>query len=827
LVGPGGVGKTTLALHAAAELAAEEEFPDGVVVVLLAPVAAAEDVPLAIIEALGIPIDPVRPAADQLIEALRERKLLLLLDNLEHLLGRGEAARLTRLIGRMLAEGPGVRLLATSRERLRLRNEQVLQVAGLALPSSDSGPKVERAAAVQLFVRQAQRFVSSFALGDENRTAVARICRRLEGLPLAIELAASWTRALTSQEIAAEIDRSLDFLAADDHDTPDRHRSLRAALDHSWQLLDPAERHTLARLAVFRGGCDRDAASAVAGATLPFLTALIDKSLVRATSAAGVTRYTLHELVRQYAGERLADDGTDQSATELRHTIYYAELVQRSIEAQTGGSMPEGWAALSENIDNIRSAWMRAAASGNDAIVIGMARGISLLYDTHGWLLDGAVLFGRAAEALHAASPDALAAQGFVIGWQGYFLYRAGRFHEAARQMERGVELARAADSTEGLANLLLHLGAVEVFSARFGEARARHAQAAQLARAAGDYFTAQWIVFFQGMIDLFSGDLAAAERHFIPCLDTWRRQAFSRGVVATLLMLGEVARLSGRPADAEMYVRESLRLSSASRDRSTLAACLRELGALALARGEFEEARYLLAESYEGMREVGDLTYAGRSRSLLVRLDVQRGELAAARRGCAELLRLVRDGMGLLLAEAAYGMALILIAEGSQAEALAILIELERVPGEYATLALAAELRAQLEDRLPAAQRQAATELAGGQELLPWLESLCTRQPIAALPTSAPPPEHEAPIVATGALFVAETGEILSPREIEVVRLLIAGVSNQAIADTLVISLHTAKRHVASILQKLGVDTRTQAALRGRALGLTPHTPD
>jgi DNA-binding CsgD family transcriptional regulator len=225
-------------------------------------------------------------------------------------------------------------------------------------------------------------------------------------------------------------------------------------------------------------------------------------------------------------------------------------------------------------------------------------------------------------------------------------------------------------------------------------------------------------------------------------------------------------------------------------------------------------------------MRELGDLMYVGRSRSLLVRLEVQCSEQAAARRGCAELLRLVRDGLALLLAEAAYGMALILISEGSQVDALAILIGLESVPGEHATLELAAKLRTEIEGRLPAAQRTAAVELAGAQGLLPWLENLCARQPAPAQHTPAPSPEHDAPIVASGALFIAETGEILSPREIEVVRLLIAGVSNQAIADTLVISLHTVKKHVASILKKLGVATRTQAALRGRALGLAPHRP-
>jgi len=827
LIGPGGIGKTSLALQLAVDLAADTRFCDGVAVALFAPIATVNDVPLAILEALAIPVQRAQPAAEQLLAVLRERKLLLVLDNLEHLLSPAMAATLTQFLSRMLAEAPAVRLLATSRERLRLREEHVIDVRGLALPASDSGPRVERSAAVQLFVERAQRVAATFALDAHNRAAVAHICRRLEGLPLAIELAAAWTRALTPHEIAAEIDRSLDFLAGGDRDMPDRHRSLRAALDHSWHLLDRAEQRTLARLSVFSGGCERDATSAVVGATLPILSALIDKSLLCTASVAGTTRYTLHELVRQYAAERLASDPDDQQATALRHSAYYAELLQRWIAAQMRGSLQGNWAALNANSDNLRAAWTWAATTGDSSTVMNMALGLSLFYDTHGWVLDGAALFGRIAAALAAAPGDTRAAQGLVIGWQGYFLYRAGHLKEAARQLERGVALAQQVGSSEGLANLLLHLGSVELFSARFERAQARHAQAAHLADAANDHFTRQWVVVFQGMMALFGGDYPQAEQHLVQSLEIWRSQGFSRGIVATLLLLGETLRLAGRPSEAEAHIRDSLRLSSATRDISTVAACLRELGALALARGEWDEARYLLTESYEGMRAVGDPMFTGRSRSLLLQLEAQRGDLAAARQGCSELLGLARTGLALLLVEAAYGLALILAAENSHSEALSILIALENTPGEQITLERAAQLRADLERRLtPAACAQAAERAPAG-DLLPWLEELCARGPAPTQPSLPPPAiDDSTPIVPSGALFVAETGAVLSPREVEVLRLLMAGASNRAIADTLVISLHTAKHHVASILAKLGVTTRAQAALRGRALGLAPHEP-
>jgi len=290
LVGPGGMGKTSLALQVAADLAADPAppFPDGVAVVPLAAVTAPAQVPQLLATSLGVPLRDRRPPAEQLLDALRDLALLLVLDNCEQLLGPDHGETLQTLLARLLEGAPRLSVLSTSRERLRLRDEQVMVLGGLDFPATESGPRVERAPAVQLFVERARRVCPDFALSGLERADVARLCRRLGGMPLAIELAAAWTRALTTREIVDELDRSLDLLTNDAHDVVARHRSVRAALDHSWRLLDDAERGALARLSIFYGGCDREAAGAVAGATLPLLSALIDKSLVRRASADGV-----------------------------------------------------------------------------------------------------------------------------------------------------------------------------------------------------------------------------------------------------------------------------------------------------------------------------------------------------------------------------------------------------------------------------------------------------------------------------------------------------------------------------------------------------------
>jgi predicted ATPase/DNA-binding NarL/FixJ family response regulator len=820
VVGSGGIGETSLVLRVATTLAASVEAPfaDGVAVAFLAATFHVGDVPLAIGAALGLPAQSARPMVDRLADALRDRALLLILDNLEQLLGGAGGDELVALIARLLGEAPGLRILATSRERLGIHEEWVLPLSGLELPATDRLARVAQATAVRLFVERARHASPSFTLDAQHAALVAQICRRLQGSPLAIEFAAGWTHALTLPEIAAELDHALTFLARSERDRPARHRSMRAALDHSWQLLDAGERRALARLSVFRGSFDREAAMAVTGATLPTIGALIDKSLVSCEGANGITRYSLHELVRSYAREQLAADSDDYAATHARHSAYYATLLQRTIARQTGGSSPDAWARVTGDIENGRAAWTYAVTRGDTTLVLGMARGLMIFYDGQGWVLDGAALFAQAAATLRAAPKPSDAALGVMLGYQGYFLIRAGRPRAAAPLLEEGGRLLEAAGEIAEYAHVLLHQGTAAYYLAQFATAQACYDQAAHLTRTAGDHFTRLWAVYFQGTIALATGAFATAERRFATCVEAWRDQGYGRGLASALTMLAETMRLAGREKAAAPYLHESLQIASAIQDQLATAMCLRELGALASARGDLDTAHYLLTESCAVAGERDAPRFYGRSRALLVQLEIRRGEYAAARQGCIALLRLVREDLIVLLPEAAYGLAL-LAAVGSEQEALDILTAVDGMSGEYATLQMVAELRAALERRPDADQRPAAASMAEQRALLVWLEEIAARPAVA--PPAAPAPAQ--PIVPMGGLLVPETGEILSSREVEVLRLLIAGATNPQIADSLIISRFTVKNHVAHILEKLCVTTRTQAALRGRELGLTP----
>jgi predicted ATPase/DNA-binding SARP family transcriptional activator len=374
VAGPGGIGKTRLALAAARTLLAV--FGDGVTFVDLAPLSRADDVPLALAAALNFTApDQTRELAPQLLARLAPAEMLLILDNCEHLPG------CAGLVGEMLASCPQLTILATSRQRLMLASESVVQVGGLDYPDSGAGD-AGGYSAVQLFVANARRVRASFALDAETQPAVVRICQRVQGMPLALVLAAAWSAVLSPAEIAAEIAGGIDFLAADLADLPPRQRSMRAVFACSWQMMSAAEQRVLARLSVFRGGFTREGAEQVAGANLKTLLALADKSMVRRDAGSG--RFVVHELVRQFAAQQ-GEGLTGAGSAALAHCRYYGRLMEQEMRlgmSLTPHHLPHQYAAEEENI---RQAWSCALengllaelpALGRAMVTFGFARGL-------------------------------------------------------------------------------------------------------------------------------------------------------------------------------------------------------------------------------------------------------------------------------------------------------------------------------------------------------------------------------------------------------------------------------------------------------------------
>ena len=323
LVGPGGIGKTRLAIETASHL--QHVFTDGVYFIPLAPVNTARLIVPVIADAIGFTFQGANPSdpKTQLFGYLREKQILLLADNLEHLLIEPGI----ELLAELLANASQVKLLATSRESLGLQGEWIFEVQGLPIPESRASEENRQNTSVELFLQRARRAHVGFNATAEEYPAIIRICQLVNGMPLGIELAAAWVRTLSCDEIAKEIERGMDFLSVTTRDLPARHRSMRAVFDHSWKLLSEEEQAILLQLSVFRGGFQREAAEQVAGAKLSTLSTLVTKSLVQ---RSGDNRYDLHELIRQFAAEQLLNHSKENIATHARHCTYFLNQFARA-----------------------------------------------------------------------------------------------------------------------------------------------------------------------------------------------------------------------------------------------------------------------------------------------------------------------------------------------------------------------------------------------------------------------------------------------------------------------------------------------------------------
>jgi predicted ATPase/DNA-binding SARP family transcriptional activator len=386
LVGPGGIGKTRLALEVAA--VREDRHRDGAVFVSFVgtspgrPEEAADLVLANLAAALGVSLAVPRDPLELLCDALAGRELLLVLDNLEQL--RDAAGVVAELLGR----ASGVQMLATSRRHLGLGVEWLVEVPGLPWPPAEAGVEAAGYEAVQLFQQRA-RLLRPGSL-DTDAEGMARVCRLVAGVPLAIELAARWVRSATPATIADRLAGGLELLETSSADVERRHRSLRAVIDWSWQLLTDDERRVLARLSVLRGGFDLDAAAAVAGATLPLLAGLVDQSLV---TVAEDGRYDMHELLRQYAAERLAAALADEQATRQRHAQHYVALLPDPGEATAGNG-----GNLDAEVENLRAATDWLVEHADPARLDGRLVRLCALYRRRGWFRETQAILTAALE---------------------------------------------------------------------------------------------------------------------------------------------------------------------------------------------------------------------------------------------------------------------------------------------------------------------------------------------------------------------------------------------------------------------------------------------
>jgi predicted ATPase/DNA-binding CsgD family transcriptional regulator len=756
LVGPGGIGKTRLALEVARQLPT-----DSARFVELQPLTSPDFLVSAIAEALGFQFYKGNNPKRQLLDYLCEQTWLLVLDNFEHLLDGAS------LLSEILIAAPAIRLLVTSRERLNLVEEWVLDVRGLTYPPDDDASTFQNFnfSALDLFVQHARHASVGFTLTDANRPAVIRICHLVDGMPLGIELAASRVRVLSCEAIAAAIERSLDILETPARNVEPRHRTMRAAFELTWNRLSESERSVFTKLSIFRGGFTREAAEAVAGASLRTLSALVDKSLLLVNENS---RYDLHELLRQYAAEKLNEAGK-VATTVRRHVAYFLQFAEQ-VEAHNFGREQVFWYDRAEvELDNLRAV-LACSADTETGLRIATALGWFFWERTHlseglDWLQKSFAANPHAPVSLRAKALNSAAGLTAHLGGdertqplieQALALARAANDRwniawalshlammvetdpgRSAGFMDESLALFRELNDAMGVTHSLIRRAWVALDQEDYRSVRALADEAAIYARKAGDQIMSGWVSYVRGQLAWYqSGDHRQAHIHFVESLSLFRKARKRVGINTGLIFLS-AGEMEATTEYAQMLNEVVLTwLREIAPTHPKLSSVLTGLASITRANGQPQRAAILLGaasrSAFPAQRE-------------LTEINIFENEWAAIR---AELC------------ESAFAEAWAAGSAMTSGEAIAYALENDAV-----------------------------------------LADTKTAQPRQAIRRSLVNP--------------------LSNRELDVLRLIAEGHSNQEIADRLYVGVSTVKKHINHIYDKLDVKNRMQAVPVARSRGL------
>jgi len=723
LVGPGGIGKTRLAIETASQI--QDRFSDGVCFGPFVHVHSSRLVIPVIANSTDFAFqsDSSTDPKSQLFNYLNNKQILLLVDSLEHLLSD---SAVVELFAELLERSTQVKLLVTSRESLGLQGEWVFEVQGLPIPESGGS----EGTSVELFLQRARRANVRFSPTTDDYPAIVRICQLVGGTPLGLELAAAWVRSLSCHEIVREIERGLDFLSISAKDLPARHRSMRAVFDHSWKLLTEEEQRVLLRLSVFHGGFQREAAEAVAGASLSTLSALVTKSLIR---RSGIGRYDLHELIRQFALEQLSTHHREQAQARARHGAYYMTLLSNGEGRLRSAAQHEALAELTGEIENIRSAQEWALANREFALIEGAIRAYGSICDTLGWAQEALDYLGRVRDALETVSQNSPLARAEQIALahtltaRSLFAFRVGQHEQARAMLERSLEILRPLDEPRVLVEALTFLGIIAIIMGNLAGALELFNEGLQTATAIGDQWFATLCFTEKISVNVMLGRPEGAFEQFQTAVEAWRATGDPRFTAFGLNFLSWSAIAAGRYEEAQRALEESIALYGSVGDRWGLGNAYRGLALVAQAQGAHAQAVDLFHKSMGIFKELGARWDTARVLSDMGRSLFAVGDNSEAERVWREAMRVAIETMGTLVAlDALAGMADLRAKRGHPDAALAwLLLVLNHPAVQPETKVRGTKLATELEMELTPGEIEAAHAVAGNSTFESVVEAI------------------------------------------------------------------------------------------------------
>ena len=839
LVGPGGIGKTRLALEVAQRMVVR--FKHGIFFVPLTPLQSGDDIVLTVINTLGIRIGDEGTPQEELIAFLSQRQILLLMDNFEHVL---EGAS---LVADILGSAPNVKILATSREVLNLREEWVWRVRGLDFPQNGTLNHIEQYSGLRLFLDRAQQARHDFPAKAELTCAI-EVCKLVDGIPLALELAASWLKTLTCEEIADEIGHNLDFLATNVRNLPDRHRSMRAVFNHSWALCSETEQHVFRRLCVFRNGFEREAAKQVTGASLQTLSSLVEKSMLRKLPSG---RYDIQELLRQFAQEKL-NEADEKALTYDRHMQYYAKFVQTRTPDIKGRRQLDGLNEIEADFENVRTAWLRAIEHTNHSMIDKMVEGLALFCDMRARYHDGDNLFQQAVKHLlppntdeihpplsrlcvhsvHvralpekisepmlkqfldmlslAKSLDEPLINGLCLWLEGE-IQRIGGDTQAARiQYRKALVIFEELNAIYYVGRTLRGLAFCDLIDKLPDSQRDQHVHRRHLTvtRDHGDRTGSAHAHLYES----YYVDMKAEARMFLTALNIWREMGDLKSVGITQANVAQITVLQGEFDEADEMLAESWFLMEASGGPCEFDMDM-AIGVNLMFKEQYHAGhdrlvpriRHYPIDLFGNKRRVPLIKVLGLAMLGLVDKDSADQHIELALRCVKEyFFEVVAAGCLVVIA-------IILKRKGELVKA----IELLGLAHTYADEYLMGWMHKW--PLVPRTCDELQTELGTDAYDAAWERG--EKRDIKA--TVAEMLDYFGNITETAQPVEQPLDEPLTARELEVLSLLASGHSNRKIADTLTVTIGTVKTHVYNICQKLDADNRTEAAVMARHLNL------